>query len=145
MATNDAIFSAQTQTTVITGTTTRASGAFSTAAECTNPISNNLRPMAKATLSCSFSTAPTANMLVNLYRRGLAIDGTNDAETPSSAYPNEWVGAFPINAVTTQQYAEVMILLIEGDQEFYIENDTDQTMDADYIVTVKPLTYVPSA
>jgi hypothetical protein len=145
MATGDAIYSAGTQTTVITGGATRATGAFSTSGEVT-ALSSNTYPIGDAVLSCSFSVAPTEGDRVHLYRRDINIDSTNDATAPEAGYEHIYLGSFPVKDVTSQQYIPLPgIPLAYGDQEFYIENDADQTMDADYTVKITPLTYKASA
>jgi len=145
MATNDANFSAGTETTVITGGATRATDAFSTSGEVT-ALSSNLYPFCKAVLSCSYSSAPTEGDTVDLYRRDINIDSTNDATIPEAGFEYHYMGSFAVKDSTSQQYVSLnSVPLAYGDQEFYIKNSADQTMDSDYTVKITPLTYVPAA
>lgn len=146
MASGDVEYSPGSQTTVITGAATRATGAFSTSGEQTNTLSSNKYPFANASLSCSFSVAPTEGDLVHLYVRGLNIDGTSDATEPEDGYEHIHIGSFPVKDVTSQQYILLPnVPLLYGDQSFYIENDADQTMDSDYVVKITPLTFNQAA
>ena len=139
MATGDSIFSEGTQVTAITGGATRASGVYSTSGEVT-ALSSNTAIFGDATLSCSFTVAPVAGEKVSLFRRDINIDSTNDAAVPASGRPEIFMGTFTVLAVTTQQFMSLpSIPLFSGDQEFYIRNDTSQTMDADYLVKIKPM------
>lgn len=141
MATGDAIFSPGTQVAAITGAATRATGAFSGSGEVT-ALSTNVYPFGDAVLSCSFTVAPTIGGLVHLYRRDINIDSTNDATIPEAGLEYIYLGSFLVAAVTTQQYISMpAIPLFSGSQEFYLENDATQTMDADYVVKITPNTY----
>lgn len=140
---NEAILTADTAVTVITGAGTRADGAFSTEVVA---ISSNTYPFARAVLSCSFGVAPAEGTTVSLYRRDLNIDGTNDAESPDAGPNQTYLGSFTLEDTTAQQYiARQGVPLAFGDQEFYILNNGGQTMDADYTVKITPMTYVPAA
>ena len=139
MAADDVIYSPKAQITRITGSATRASGTFSTSGEVT-ALSANAYQVGDAVLSCSFSTAPTEGDLVHLYIRPLNIDGSNNATIPEDGYEHIFVGSFSVKDTTAQQYIKLPgIPLLEGDQQFYIKNDTDQTMDSDYVVKVTPV------
>ncbi len=141
MAAGDLIYSPGTQTTVITGASTRATGAFSASGEVT-ALSANTYPTGDAVLSCSFAVSPSEGDLVHLYRRDINIDGTNDATIPEAGYEHTYLGSFSVKDTTAQQYISLPgIPLFSGDQEFYIENDADQTMDSDYVVKITPITY----
>lgn len=145
MATGDIIYSPGTQTTVITGAATRATGVFSTEVTA---LTSNVAPFANAVLTCAYTTAPTEGDLVHLYRRDINIDGAGDATVPEDGYEHIHVGSFPVKNLgssTTQYISLPNIPLIEGDQEFYIENDADQTMDSGYLVKITPMAFNTAA
>lgn len=138
--TGDIVLTGDAQVTAITGTVARAANVFSTTAEAAI-IAGNEHPFAEATLSCSFTIAPTAGSVVHLFRRDMNIDGANDAQVPSATYGHEYVGSFLVNSVVTQQYSTIPVIPLRlGDQEFYIQNATNQSLDSDYVMKIKPLT-----
>lgn len=141
MATGDQILSAGSQTTVITGSGTLADGAYSTSGDAT-AITGNLYPFAEAVLTTAFSVAPTAGKRVHLFRRGRNIDGTNHAPVPVSGYEEIYVGSFTVsNTASSTSYDLPEIPLRKGDQDFFIKNDTGQTMSSGFTVKITPLTF----
>lgn len=137
---NEALMAFGTQVTAISGTATRAAGAFSTSGEATAQTSQTY-PLFDASLSCSYTTAPTEGDLVHLYRRDIDIDGTNDATIPEAGYEHHYLGSFPVKDVTSQQYISLKDCPASEDYELYIENDADQTMDSDYVLKITPKTF----
>lgn len=135
-----------TPTTVISGTSSLADSNFSTSSTATETAFDNstdLWPLAKAVLSCSFSTAPDDQSSVNLYIFEQNIDGTNDEDGPAATDVQgaKRIGSFKVHNVTTQQYQSVIISLL-GIQNalFSIENDGGQTMDSDFTIKIEGFT-----
>ena len=77
------------------------------------------------------------------------IDSTNDQDVPDANYQNVYVGSFPINDVITNQYIPIDISLpntvSQQVYEFYIENQTGQTIQASWTLKVTPKTLGPHA
>ena len=139
-----------TQTTVISGTSTLADANFSTSTTATETAFDNstdLWPMAKAVLSCSFTTAPDDQSPIDLYIIEQNIDGTNDVDGPTSTDVQGaiYIGSFKVHNVTTQQYQAINISLM-GVQNalFSIQNNGGQTMDSDFTVKIEGFTLTPS-
>lgn len=151
--TNDDLFGYSTQMTAISGTANVAAAGFSVPAEATSLSSTNHfdYPAADAVLYASFSTSvSSASNYVQLYRRELNIDSTNDAPQPQSAapaYSNTYVGAFiipPFTATSAGYFAMPDVPLAEQ-CEFYIENKTNATIISGYTVKLRPKTQKPAA
>ena len=126
---------------------TVADAAFGAAA--TTWTNDDDAPMASITLSCSYTTAPDANSSVNLYLRLLNIQSTNDQDVPDANFGHVYVGSFPLNDVTSQQYCAIDIRLPNAQTSqqynFYIENNGGQTMDSDWNLYITPKTIGPHA
>lgn len=136
-----------TQDTITGSGGTVADAAFGAAA--TTWTNDDDAPMASVVLSCSYTTAPDANSSVNLYLRLLNIQSTNNQDVPDANFGHVYVGSFPLNDVTTQQYIPIDIRLpntVTSQQyNFYIENNGGQTMDSDWNLYVTPKTIGPHA
>ena len=98
-------------------------------------------PDGKFVFGFTIGTAGTANTLIDLYVRRLNIDGTNDSQVPTATYKQEWVGSFKYNnAVTTIQYAEMNAKNLPADGEYYIHNQTGQSIAAGWTLKITPET-----
>lgn len=103
-------------------------------------------PLADFVLKAAFGGAVAAMSVVNLYRRDLNIDSTNDAIAPSATYPVQLVGNFLIPAgATAAAYYPCADVPLVADQEFFIENKTGQTLSAAWTLKATPKTYEPAA
>lgn len=138
-----------TQDTLGTSSAAVTNGSFSVAGDLSTWTNDDDAPRASVTLSCTYSSAPTANSVVNLYIRPLNIQSTNDQEVPDSNYLHTYVGAFPLNDVTSAQYISIDVTLPNAytsqQYEFYIENKAGQTLSAGWDLYVTPKTYGPKA
>lgn len=147
ISTDSAIEFFGTQDTITGSGGTVADAAFGAAA--TTWTNDDDAPMASVVLSCSYTTAPDANSSVNLYLRPLNIQSTNDQDVPDANFTHVFVGSFPLNDVTSQQYIPIDIRLpntVTSQQyNFYIENNGGQTMDSDWNLYVTPKTIGPHA
>jgi len=150
--TNDDLFGYSTQMTAISGTATLAAAGFNAQAEATSLSATNHfdYPAADAVLYASFSTSvSSASNYVQLYRRELNIDSTNDAPQPQSAapaYSNTYVGAFVIPPFTAASagYFALPDVPLYAQCEFYIENKTNASIVSGYTVKLTPKTQKPS-
>ena len=136
------------------GTATAAivDAAFSTIDATTGSVSwtnDDDAPQASVTALIDYAVAPDVNSVVNLYLRPLNTQSTNDQEIPDANFTHTYVGSFPVNDVTTNQYITIDISLPNGQTsqqyEFYIENSTGQTIQAGWDIYVTPKTIGPHA
>jgi len=138
-----------TQDTLGTSSATVADAAFSIAGDLSTWTNDDDAPMASVTALIDYAVAPDVNTSVNLYVRLLNTQSTNDSEIPDANYQHKFVGSFPVNDVTTNQYITIDIGLPNGktsqEYEFYIENRTGQTIQAGWDIYVTPKTIGPHA
>lgn len=138
-----------TQDTLGTSSATVADDAFSIATDLSTWTNDDDAPMASVTALIDFSVAPDTNSSVNLYLRLLNTVTTNDSDVPDANFQHKYVGSFPMNDVTTNQYVTLDIMLPNGktsqEYEFYIENKTGQTIQASWDIYVTPKTIGPHA
>lgn len=103
-------------------------------------------PLADFVLKCSFGGDPGADKTVNLYRRDLNIDSTNDAAAPGTAYKHLFVGSFVlISGISTLTYYPLIDVPLSKDCEFYIENKSGQNIILGWDLKATPKTYEPAA
>lgn len=147
IGTDDAIDKFGTQDTITGSGGTVADAAFGAAA--TTWTNDDDAREASIILDCSFTTAPDANSSVNLYLRLLNIQSTNDQDVPDANFQHVYVGSFPLNDVTTQQWCPIIISLPNAntsqEYNFYIENNGGQTMDSDWDLHIRPKAIGPHA
>lgn len=140
-------FAGGTPTTVISGTSALAADNYSTSSVATETQFDNssgLWPMAKAVLSCSFTTAPDDQSFVYLYMFEQDIDSTNDEDGPAATDVQgaTLVGSFKLHNVTTQQYkSEIISILGVRKATFSILNSGGQSMDSDFTVKLEGLSF----
>ena len=138
-----------TQDTLGTSSATVADDAFSIAGDLSTFTNDDDAPMASVTALIDYSVAPDVNSAVNLYLRLLNVQSTNDADVPDANFQHFYVGSFPVNDVTTNQYITIDINFPNGkssqEYEFYIENKTGQTIQAGWDIFVTPKTIGPHA
>lgn len=149
ISTNSLIEFFGTQDTLGTSSSAVANNAFSVAADLSTWTNDDDAPRATVVLSCTFTVAPTANSVINLYLRLLDIQSTNDQPVPDANFTHVYVGSFPVNDVTTAQYIPIDITLPNSQTsqqyEFYVENKTGQSLPAGWDIYVTPKTYGPHA
>lgn len=154
---NEAIWKYAASVSGIAGTANIAAAGFNGSGEA--PVltwSTDLAsyPLCDAALFMSFSTSvSSASNFINLYRRDMNIDGTNDGPVPQSAapaYSNAYVGKFTIPPFTAASsgYFPLKDIPVSGDCEFFIENKTNATGlgtgGSPYTLKITPKTYAPA-
>ena len=149
-STDAAILEALTQLDLDSTSAAVSSGAFSVAGDLALFTNTERALTASFVLSVDFATAPAANKFVHLYARLMDIVSTTDAEVPTANHRNIPVCSFPIKDVATAQLipvANVVIPSVKQAQiiEFYIENGTDLSMPAGWIVYATQLAILPAA
>lgn len=142
-------FGTQDTVTAGGGTSAVSNDAFSVGADAAAWTNDDDAVMATMVAMLDWATAPNANSYVNLYARLMNIDGTNDQDVPDANYPHVFLGSFPINDVTTNQYIAIEIGLPNTVSsqvyEFYVENKTGQTLQAGWTMKITPKAIGPHA
>ncbi len=149
ISTNAAIEFFGTQTTVTGTTAAVANNTFSVTGDIVAFINSDDAPQASVVASLDWSVSPDDNGSVSLFARLMNIDATNDQDVPNANFQHVYLGSFPINNVTTNQYIAIEISLPNTTSsqvyEFYIENQTGQTIQANWTLKVTPKTLGPHA
>ena len=149
ISTDAAIHVFGTQDTLGTSSAAVADAAFSIAADLSTWTNDDDAPQASVILLADFSVAPDANSSINLYLRPLNIQSTNDGDVPDANFQHIYVGSFPLNDVTTAQYILIDISLpntkTSQEYEFYVENQSGQSLPAGWDMYVTPKTTAPHA
>jgi hypothetical protein len=149
IATGAAIEFFGTQDTLGTTSSAVANAAFSVAADLSTWTNDDDAVSASVTLLANFSVAPTANTSINLYLRLLDVQSTNDGTVPDANFQHTYVGSFPLNDSTVAQYITIDIGLpnsVTSQQyEFYIENQSGQSLPAGWDIYVTPKAIGPHA
>ena len=148
---NETVFKYLAQSTLITAASSLQVASLNPSTECTSVSSawHSNYLSADAVLFASFSTSISSNSnIVNLYRRDLNIDSTNDSPQPtavSPAYYNTYVGQFQIPAFTAASsgYFPLNDIPLCKECQFYIENQTNSPMISTYTVKFTPKTFGP--
>jgi len=128
------------------GSATVASDAYGVVGDADLASGNHLDyPWADFVLTCSFGGAVGAGKFVRLYRQDLNIDGANDAPVPAAACPRLFVGSFviPEGAGGSSWCFPLTDVELIKDQQYSIENKTDQTISANWELKATPKTYKP--
>ena len=103
-------------------------------------------PLCDFALNCQFGAAVAAGSVVRLYRQDLNIQSTNDSPAPATTYLYKFVGSFviPSGASATSWYPLTDLPLVK-DQQYSIENGSDQSIVGNWKLYATPKTYEPAA
>jgi len=138
-----------TQDTVTSSSSAVVNGAFSVAADAPTWTNDDDAPVAAVILSATFSVAPTANSIVNLFARMMNVQSTNDQDVPDANFTHTYLGSFPLNNVTSTQFIAIDVTLpntkTSQEYDFYIQNSGGQTISAGWGLYVTPKTIGPHA
>ena len=148
ITTNDAIVKLGTTKTLEASGASIANNAMGQADDATYSISadGSSAPDADFVLAATFAVAPTANRTLDLYAQELDIDGTSDAQAPTTTYKPRYIGSFIVNAVTTTQYLKVRGYDVPLVASYFLHNNaTGQTLSAAWTLKVTPRTLCPAA
>ena len=149
IATGAAVEFFGTQDTLGTSSAAVANDAFSIAGDLSTWTNDDDAVSASVTLLANFSVAPTANTSINLYLRLLDVQSTNDGTVPDANFQHTYVGSFPLNDSTVAQYITIDIGLpnsVTSQQyEFYVENQSGQSLPAGWDIYVTPKAIGPHA
>jgi Tfp pilus assembly protein PilW len=148
ISTNDAIVKLGTTKTLEANGAAITNNAMGAADDATYSISADgaSAPDAEFALAATFATAPTINTTLDLYAQELDIDGTNDAQAPTTTYKVRYLGSFAVNAVTTAQYLKCRAYDVPLVASYFLMNNaTGQTLSAGWTLKVTPRTIGPAA
>lgn len=138
-----------TQDTLGTSSAAVSDGAFSIAGDLSTWTNDDDAPTANVVLLANYSSAPDTNSSLALFVRPIDIQSTNDQDVPTANFQHSYVGSFPVKDVTTAQYSSINISLpntkTSQGYEFYIQNDSGQTVPAGWDIYVTPKTIGPKA
>jgi hypothetical protein len=110
-------------------------------------------PLAIFVLEFTLAAAGTAGTVIDLYARPMNIGfgGAADADVPDANFPHMYLGSFPINNPSTDPqiatFGMVGLPNVITSQPyiFYIRNNTGQSIDAGWDLTITPMTFGPHA
>lgn len=108
-------------------------------------------PLAIFALEFTTATTGDAGSTVDLYASPLNIGnaGTEDAEVPDANFQHMYLGSFPHNnpstSAQTATFGLVSLPNVISSQiyNFYIHNQTGQTVSASWELTITPVTFGP--
>lgn len=102
-------------------------------------------PDAKFVASFQFSTAPVEGSVLSLYARPMGLTN-GDAQPPDVTWPNQYVGSFVVDNVTTIQNAEFIAHDVPWFAEYYLHNNgTGQSVGPSWTLVAYPFTVGPAA
>jgi len=151
IGTKTAIHFFGTPDTLGTTPATVVNGAVSLASDLSEWTNDDDAPMASVVLEFETDTTGTAGTTIDLYIQQLELISTNDAEAPDATnFLRTYAGTFYHNNPSVAvQYAQVMIALPNNKTSavynFYIVNNTAQTIADTWDLTVTPVTIGPHA
>ena len=108
-------------------------------------------PLASVLLEFETDTTGTAGTTVDLYCQLMNVSGTNDEEAPDvTNFLHRYMGSFPHNNPSVAvQYSTIIVALpntyTSQVYNFYIVNNTGQTIANTWDLTITPITYGPHA
>tara|TARA_R110000850_G_scaffold104096_1_gene214339 strand:- start:21 stop:476 length:456 start_codon:yes stop_codon:yes gene_type:complete len=131
-----------TQDTLGTSSAAVSDAAFSIATDLSTWTNDDDAQVASVTLLANFAVAPDANSAVNLFYRLLNVEGIYDNPIPDSNFQHTFAKVIPLNDATGDQYVTVIVSLENGyssqQYEFYIQNESGQTISAGWNLYVTP-------
>jgi len=143
-----------TQTSADDGSTSAISdGAFSVAADITTFTNADDAPACVMVLRCQWATLPTDGTVINIYARKLNIDSTNDSPVPDAANLDQFIGSFTADgtvSTATNTFLVTNWLALPNhktsqEYDFYLENNTGQTISSGWTLKLTPSTKGPHA
>ena len=105
-------------------------------------------PYGTFVLTCAFAAAVAAAVQVDLYQCDQNIDGTSDAPTVAAGYQMRYIGSFPLPSGTSASGTYPLsgrLAPLSKEANYYIMNNTAQTLSAAWTLKVTPCTMGPVA
>lgn len=152
IGTDDAIhkFGTQDQVISVAGTNV-ANGAFSDSGDFTQWTNDDDAPIAIFVCDFTMGANPDAGSTVDLYARLMNIsDTTQDANEPSTDFFSYYLGSFQMDDGDTAQLGVLGPVGLPNTRtsqvyDFYVQNNSGQTLNTGSTVDIVPLTYGPHA
>lgn len=150
MATGDPILSTGTPKTLEASGASITNGSVVQADDASYTLSSDAAswPDAEFLLICAFATSTSIEgKSINLLARPLDVSSTNDTEVPEAARPTHFVGSFIVNGVTSTQYIVLAGLYAQDlprKADYYLHNDTGQTVSSGWSLVVTPRNIIPT-
>ncbi len=104
-------------------------------------------PDAEFVLVCQWATVTSIeNKAIVLLARDLDIDSTNDQSAPTATFNHRFIGSFIIADGTsaTNQYFKLTTQDVPKLAQYYLLNQSGQTISAGWTLKVTPKTYKPA-
>lgn len=142
-----------TQDQIDDGTTSSiADNAFS-APDTSTWTNDDDAPFAVFVLECQWGTQPTDGSVINIYGRKLNVQSTSDSPVPDAANLDQYVGSFTVDgtvAINTAAFLVTNWLVLPNhatsqQYDFYLENQSGQTISANWNLWITPVTKGPHA
>jgi hypothetical protein len=149
---NEAIWTYANQVTLESSGASAANAVFQLADNATLSSTNhNQYPVADFVLKVAgfgAQIATTGGPTINLYRVDQDIDGSNDAPVPTSSNRSLFVGGFVVPLAvdaTATLYLPLSEVPLSPVCNFYIENQTGQSILAGWTLKATPKSLVPAS
>jgi len=140
-------FGAQTSLDSTSGSV--SNDTFSVAGDLSTFTNSDDAPQASVVLEATLSVAPDANSSVAFFAQMIDIQSTNDQLVPTANFQQVFLGSFPVKDVTTAQFIPIIISLPNNATsqiyQFFIQNNTGQTISAGWDIHITPKTIGPHA
>lgn len=142
-------FGTQDTVTAGGGTSAVSAGAFSASGDVASWTNDDDAPEASMTFTGTFGTAPSARERVILFARLMNVDGTTDNPQPDANFEVTRMGSFIVDTVTTSNAYTIDIDLPNAYTsqvyEFFIKNDTSDSLNAGWTMKITPKSPGPHA
>lgn len=128
-----------------------ADGAISVVGDLAAWTNDDDASSASVVFEGAFTTGPDVGSFIQLVARLMDIEGTNEATAPLADYQHTWLGAFPLDNVgssTTQRIPIDIDLPNHHTSQiynFYIVNNSGQSLDSGWTLHITPRTTGPHA
>ena len=126
-------------------------GAFSDSGDLTQWTNDDDAPLALFAYDFTMASSPDAGSTVDLYVRVMNVsDTTQDSNVPSATFQHKHLGSMPMDSAGTAQLGvigpvKLPNLVTSQVYDFYLENNSGQSINTGSTVDIIPLTYGPHA
>ena len=142
-----------TQDQLDDGTTSAITDTSFSAPDTTSWTNDDDAPFGVFVLQAQWATQPTDQSAINIYGRKLNIQSTSDSPVPDAANLDQYIGSFIVDgtvATSTDAFMVTNWLTLPNHYtsqvyEFYLENQSGQTISANWNLWITPLTKGPHA
>lgn len=100
-------------------------------------------PHVRFVLLVTYSVSPNENSVIELIAREMDVDSTNDTIAPTATFREKRVGQFIVDDTTSAQYIVCDVFDAPPKADYYLYNDTGQTVPATWTLKATPFTFGP--